>query len=1105
MQRLRTLYILFGIICASSAIVYAQAVSATLLGTVTDASGGVVPNAKVTATEVNTSTNRSGVTNESGNYSFSNLPPGRYSVTVEATGFKKETRSAVDVLVDTTTRVDIQLVPGAITETVEVTGAAPTLQTDRADTSMQIATVQTANLPLGTNRNFQSLLNLVPGTTPASYQHSAFFNAANSLQTEVDGQMRMGNSYQIEGIDDNERTGLLQIYVPPIEAIDTVDVATSNFEAELGRATGANTNVVIKSGTNQLHGAAYEFLRNNDFNARNFFDKSIGHLAYNYIGGNLGGPIRKNKIFIFGDYLKVYDHEANTNTGTIPPAPWRTGDFSAQSNVIYDPATGNPDGTGRQPFPGGIVPANRINPISAKILALVPLPNQQFNNAAPSSNYFALLPKTDDTDSFDVKIDDNLSDTGRLSGRFSYARPTITQAPVFGQAGGFAQGAFQGNGIQKTYSTGINYDRIFSPTLIAEFRIGVAHYHNDALPTDYGTAAATELGIPGANIDQWTSGMPSMNIGGFSSPLVGYSASLPWRRAEVNGDLANTWTKTRGNHTIKFGLDYRRIRDDLLQTQTVNPRGQWNFGANQTSLNPGPGGTQPKTGPANDLASFLLDVPSFAGRDLAAGYFPALRGNELFLFAQDKWQATQKLTVDLGLRWELYSPFTPHFPGGFSNYNPNDNTLQIAGIGGVPSDLGVQTRYKNFAPRVGLAYRLTDKTVVRAGFGVSYTPFPDNSYAFNYPVKQNKQYNAPNSFAAAVLDNGVSPAVFQNGFPAPVFAAIPSTGIITNPDPNQADFVVPQNFKNPSVQSWNIAVQRALPGHFTLDVAYVGNHGVDSVVAYNLNLPTTVLGGGNASKPLNQKFGRTADTTVYWDGMSSHYNALQVKLDRRFSNGLAITTAYTWGKGMGYQNGDDGGLWSYYDQQRSYARNSYDRTQTFAQSYVYDLPVGVGKKWLNHGVAARVLGGWQLNGILMAVTGTPLTFGANGGVLNTPGTPQTADQVGPYQVLGGINVPSQGGSPYFLQSSFVQPGGVRLGTSGRNIVSGPGYYNLDASIFKIVSVNEKIKAEIRGESFSVLNNPHFSNPDTGVADQNYGYITGAGGARSLQLGVKVSF
>jgi hypothetical protein len=1108
MSRPRTVFVLLALALVTAGLAYSQAVNATLLGTVTDATGGVVPNAKVTITEINTGVVKTAQTNESGNYNFPDLPPGNYKVSIELAGFKREERANVDVLVNTSRRIDVQLQPGTVSETIEVTGAAPMLQTDRADTGSQIETAQTANLPIGTQRNFQSLLNLVPGTTPASFQHSQFFNAASSLQTEVNGQMRMGNSYQIEGIDDNERTGLLQILVPPIEAIQTVDVSTSNFEAELGRASGANTNVILKSGTNQFHGGAYEFLRNNDFNARNFFDTSVGHLAYNYFGGNLGGAIKKNKLFFFGDYLKVLDHEANTNTGTIPPSPWRNGDLSGAATTVYDPSTGNPDGTGRTPFPGNIIPSNRINPISAKIIALVPQPSQAINNTNPSNNYFALLPFTKDTDSFDYKMDFNKSDKDRISGRLSYARPVVSQAPIFGAvAGGFAQGAFQGTSIQKTYSTGLNYDRVISPTLVAEFRIGVAHYHNDALPSDYGTMENTNLGIPGANIDQWTSGIASVNInGGFSTPIVGYSASVPWRRAEVNADLANTWTKTKGNHTVKFGVDYRRIRDDLLQTQTINPRGSFSFDVNQTSLNPGSGGTQPKTGPANSMASFLLDVPSTSGRDLAAGYFPALRGNELFLFVQDKWQISPKFTLDMGLRWEYYGPFTPHFAGGFSNYNPTNNTLEIAGFGAVPNDLGIQKRYKNFAPRLGIAYRLTEKTVIRAGFGVTYTPFPDNTYAQNYPVKQNKQYNTVNSFGVAVLDDGVTPATFQNGFPAPVFAAIPSNGIITNPDPKQADFVIPTNFKNPNVQSWNLSIQRALPGHFTLDVAYVGNHGVDSVYQYNLNQPTSVLGGGNNSKPLFITYGRTADTTIYFVGGSTHYNALQTKLNRRFTNGLAITTSYTFGKGMSYQTGDDGGLWTYYAQRRSYARTDFDRTHNFAQSYVYDLPFGVGKKMLNHGVAARVLGGWQVNGILSLVSGTPITFSANGGVLNTPGTPQTADQVGPYHVLGGINVPSKGGSAYFDTTAFVQPSGIRLGTSGRNSASGPGYFSLDGSIFKVIGISEKMKFEIRGEAFSLTNTPRWSNPDTNVSDANYGYITGVnGGARGLQLGAKLSF
>src|SRR5215471_2566694 len=1095
-----------------SGLVYGQAVNATLLGAVTDVSGGSVPNAKVVATEVNTGVARSTQTNESGNFTFPDMTPGQYSLNVEAQGFKKESRRDIALIVNSSTRVDVQLQPGSVTETIEVTGAPPLLQTDRADTGAKIETVQTASLPLGTNRNYQSLLNLVPGTTRASFQHSQFFNAASSLQTEVNGQMRQGNSYQVEGIDNNERTVLLQVIVPPLEAIQAVDVSTSNFEAELGRASGANTNVMLKSGSNEFHGAGYEFLRNSAMNARNFFDASVGHLAYNYFGGNVGGPIRKNKMFFFGDFLRTTDHQANTNLGTIPPTNWRTGDLSSgltlsPAVVVYDPATGNPDGTGRTPFANNIIPSNRISPIATKILNLVPAPNQASSESAPSNNFFAQLPFTKDTNSFDVKIDDATSDKGRLSGRFSYTRPVVFQAPIFGQAGGFAQGAFEGTGIQKTYSAGINYNRIFSPTLISEFRVGVAHYHNDALNTDYGTTASKDIGIPGVNIDQWTSGLASINInGGFSTPLVGYSASVPWHRAEANIDVVNTWTKTRGNHTIKWGVDFRRLRDDLLQTQTINPRGLFTFGTAQTSLNPGPGGTQPRTGMVNNMASFLLDLPSDGGRDIAA-YFPALRAHQFFAFGQDKWQVSQNMTLDLGVRWEYYPPPTPAFSAGFSNYNPDNNTLELAGVGDIPRNLGLKKYFSYFAPRLGAAYRFDNATVIRAVFGISYTPFPDNTYAYNFPVKQNNQFvTGASNFAPAVTGNGQFFSM-ATGFPAPQLAVIPSSGVITSPSLSQSDFVIPKDYKNPYVESWNLSVQRSLPGHFTLDVAYVGNHGVRSSATYNLNVPTTAdqMGKGNNARPLFLKFGRTADTTVYFRGYSSMYNGLQVKLNRRFHNGLAITTAYTLSKGMSFQTGDDGNIWTYINPRRSYARTDFDRHQTFVQSYVYDLPFGVGRKWLHHGLAAKTIGGWQINSILTMMTGLPMTFTANGSSLNTPGANQTADQVAEVTKLYGINTPSKGGSAWFSQASFVQPTGVRFGSSGRNTLSGPGFFNADLSIFKIFNFTEKMKMEIRGESFGVTNTPQFNNPTTDVSNANYGYITGAGGGRGMQLGAKISF
>src|SRR6202795_63198 len=348
--RLSMAVLLGTILLGFSAPVMGQAVNATLLGTVTDSSGAAVANVKVSITETNTGISHTSQSNDSGNYVFPDLPPGTYTVTAEQPGFKRASRAGVDLIVHSTERVDLALQPGDVNQTVTVEAETPILQTERADTGRKLETVLTENVSLGTNRNFQNLLNIVPGTTRATFQHSQFFNASSSLQTEVNGQLREGNNYQIEGIDDNERTGLLQILVPPLEAIQTVDVSTSNYDAELGRASGAVTNVILKSGTNSFHGAAYEFAQNSYFNARNFFSPSVGHLAYNYFGGNIGGAIKKNKLFFFGDYLKVLDHEANTNTGTIPPVSWRTGNMSAATTVIYDPSTGNADGTGRTPL-----------------------------------------------------------------------------------------------------------------------------------------------------------------------------------------------------------------------------------------------------------------------------------------------------------------------------------------------------------------------------------------------------------------------------------------------------------------------------------------------------------------------------------------------------------------------------------------------------------------------------------------------------------------------------------------------------------------------------------------------------------------------------------
>jgi hypothetical protein len=1152
--RLSMAVLLGTILLGFSAPVMGQAVNATLLGTVTDSSGAAVANVKVSITETNTGISHTSQSNDSGNYVFPDLPPGTYTVTAEQPGFKRASRAGVDLIVNSTERVDLALQPGDVNQTVTVEAETPILQTERADTGRKLETVLTENVPLGTNRNFQNLLNIVPGTTRATFQHSQFFNASSSLQTEVNGQLREGNNYQIEGIDDNERTGLLQILIPPAESIQTVDVSTSDYDAELGRASGAVVNVILKSGTNNYHGTAYEFAKNNYFNARNFFDKSVGHLAYNYFGGNIGGPIVKNKLFFFADYLMVKDHEANPNTISIPTMAIRSGDLSASATTIYNPFSGNADGTLRQPIaassspgvstvpgpsgpvdaynpactnPAGcpnIIPSAMINPISAKLMALLPTPTAAGN----TNNYFALLPYHKDTEFFDGKVDANLTDKDRLSGRISYQRPAIFQAPIFGIAGGPAQGNFEGTGLQNTYSTGLNYNRFFSNTLVAEFRVGVAWYHNEAHNTDYGTNTSTTLGIPGVNLDKTiTSGIVGIQINGgvLSNPIIGFSASLPWIRSETNIDFANTWTKILGNHTVKLGVDLRRVRDALLQEQTFSPRGLYTFNDGQTALKctVAPTPQCPKVGASptsfsNDFASFLFDVPGQAGRDLAT-FFPNYRAWQFFSFVQDKWLVTPKLTADVGLRWEFYPPATPVQKGGFSNYDPTNNTLRVTGYGSIPDNLGITTHYKYFAPRIGLAYRLNNSTVIRAGFGISFTPFPDNSYAYNFPVRSNNAFNpAVASFGPAVLADNVTPATFENGFPAIIQPVVPPDGVITSASSaaaavvlkNSNLFVVNQNFKNPYVESWNLAVQRSLPGKFVLDVAYVGNHSVGTVVNYNLNA-ATIAGAGNAGLP-EATFGRTASTNLLFAGYSSSYHALQVKFDRKFTSGLATTTAYTFGKGMGFQTGDDGGLFFYINQRRNYARNDFDRTQTFVQSFVYDFPLGHGRRWVSSGPAAAVVGGWRVSTFMTIMSGLPMAFTASGTSLNAPGNTQTPDLVAPVKILHGIGP----NDPWFSTSSFAAPTAAgAFGNVGRNYLSGPNFFNLDATLSKLIRFTERCTLEMRLEAFGVTNTPQFFFTSNGGTSNGttynpnptspFGHISSATGGRQLQLGAKFNF
>ena len=472
-----------------------QAVTGTLVGTITDSGGAVIPNIPVSITNQGTGAVTNATSNESGNFTFTFLPPGTYTVTVSAPGFQKKVTSGVSVPVNTTTRVDIALQAGSTSQTITVTDQAPLLQTDRADVSSQIEGRQVLELPVGNSQNFQETESLIPGVSAPIYDHSTFDDAQNSESFDVNGQSELSNNLQFEGIDDNERTGLLQVYIPPAAALQTVDVETSNYAPEFGRAAGAVTNIILKSGTNKLHGSAYEFNQVSALQARNYFNNSgvFPRDTYNYYGGTIGGPIIKDRTFFFGDFLRFGNYTNTYTLITVPTADFRAGNLSASPTPIYDPQTGNPNGTGRQQFSGNIIPSQRISPIAANVLSLIPLPN--IPGAGATNNYQANPNFHQTSTQFDIKLDQVLRQADHLTFRYSWGNTDIVQNPIFGDAGGPASGGGEGEGTNRVYNTALEYTRVISPTLFTELRGGIDHYRNNQTPSGYGTDLADRKSV----------------------------------------------------------------------------------------------------------------------------------------------------------------------------------------------------------------------------------------------------------------------------------------------------------------------------------------------------------------------------------------------------------------------------------------------------------------------------------------------------------------------------------------------------------------------------------------------------------------------------------
>lgn len=1074
---------IFFLVSVLPAVSYGQAVTATLLGNVTDTSGAVMPNASVTVTEVRTGVTRTAQTTGQGIYTVPYLNPGTYRLEIEAPGFKRFARGGIELTVGTPVRVDAVLTPGEVTETIEVTAQSPILKTDRADVSQTFDTETIRELPLA-NRNYQALAGLLPGVTPPSIDFTQLEDPQGTTFFRANGQGNSANNTMVDGVDNTNPTLGLTVYIPPAESVQEVAVSTSNYSAEYGRAGGAVVNVVTRGGTNQFHGSLFEFHRNTNLRARNFFNvapQPKPTFIRNEFGASIGGPIKRDRTFFFGSYQGRYLRQSGTQTTSLPVDGWMAGDFSGVPGLnLFDPQSGTADGRNRVPFPENRIPQPRFHSVSSGLLPLIPRPNAGTNF---TNNFIVNVPFNYDGNSYDGRVDHNFNDRSKIYFKFNYAKYDVLQRAALGDTIG--EGAVADN---YTVTGIVNFNYAFSPTFLTEARAGYNRYWTNVNGINIDRPLSQELGIRNPNPDDISSqGLARIQISGMQG--IGAPVFYPLRNADNLFTWASNWTKISGRHTFKWGAQIQRLRMDRFQPQGLNlgPRGLFNFNPGTTALNGGPA-----LGPfgtfGNSFAAFLLGAVDRTSRTFMP-ITPTNRQTQVFTFVQDTIQLTSRLTLEVGLRHELFTTVKPRYAGGASNYDVETNSLIVAGIGDVGMSTNVDLDPNNFAPRIGITYRASPKTVFRTGYGLSYYVgrfgFTGGTLSTQFPVIYNVENGVLNDF---VIDGSF------DTLPVVDLIDIPSNGIIS-PAPNQGFFVIPRNNPIPFVHSYNFTVQRELPWGIAVDAGYVGSQGRQ--LPLNQQLNAALPGTGRDGLPFFARFGRTAGVSLRAPGVNNNYNSLQLNATKRFSHGLSFTAAYTFGKGLDVGS-DQAGFTVQTDRRRNYGLANFDRTHMFVASHIWELPFGASKPYLRHGPAAWIAGGWQVNGIFRAVTGNPISITADAGPCNCPGNGNYADVVGAARRIGDVGP----GQLWFDTSAFAALGANRFGNAGRNIVRGPGFVNYDFSVF---AIREQMKLEFRTEFYNLTNTPRFGNPVGNVNAGNFGQLLSAAGEREVQFALRFIF
>jgi hypothetical protein len=1112
--RLLLAYVFF---LASTAL--CQTPTAEITGRVSDASSGIVAGASVLITNLDTNAQRSLVTNSSGVYGAPSLPPGSYSLRVSMTGFKTEVRSPIEVQVGQVARLDFALQVGAVTETVEVAAQTPILDTDTSSIGAVVENRRIEELPLN-GRNFLQLASLVPGATtvaaPIGQTGTRMGGARGEFSLNIAGARTNFNSFSLDGIINTDPNFGTYLFQPSVDALQEFKVETIAYGAEYGHGIG-QVNAITKSGTNQYHGSVFEFLRNAKLDAKNYFDNPnnpIPPFKRNQFGFTLGGPVQlpslfngRDKLFFFANYEGLRQRKAQTSTSTMPLASDRTGDFSNITTVIYDPLTRGSDGrTTPTPFPGNRLPAERISPVALYAFQhFFPLPNRSATTYA--NNFLSNESDRRDSNRYMGRIDWVHTPTSTFQFRYANGDESQYTPSVVPLQGGTNDTITHQGVLGHTWVLGANK--------VNEFKFGVSRleaYHGNLHSFDPAWDIPGKLGIPDVNKEPIFFGIPVINITRFTG--VGDPQHGPYYTWDTMLQWKDNFSWNKGTHAIKFGVEVVRTRFNITGNDVA--RGRFGFNGQYTTIP----GTSPNE--KHTSADFLLGLMS-SSENQAGLVVSNLRNYSMNYYFQDQWRVTPKLTLNYGLRYELEPGFHDTRDRlvnvDFRWDNSMYPTFVRAGKGdpygaGTPppwplpadipyvrdgrfGDTTYRTDGNNFAPRLGVAYSVTPKTVIRAGGGIYYVHDIGNGL---FDVMRNPPFTLRRSETANTL---VSNLNWNRPF-----------ALLGRPTLTPAfQWGEPTTY----VGQWSFGLQREVTSGTQVEVTYVGSAGIklERTIYYN-EAPPGPPGDQNLRRPFPSVF---ANLQLVARPSHSSYHSLQARVQRRFAKGFTVLSSFTWGKSIDNGSGVRAVVGDAYtpadsrNLSRERGLSAFDFRRRLTTSFLYELPVGKGKALLGgaNSVVTAILGGWQLGGIVTLQDGFPFTVAcsSNATYQNSSGACR-ADAIGIDPELPGDQ---RGPARWFNTAAFVDRldfvrnvGPYRLGNTGRNNVIGPGVAEVDFSVAKFFRPTEGARVEFRAEFFNLPNHPIFGQPGATVGNSTYGVIGDTRlDSRQIQFGLKISF